>query len=131
MGARMACRSISKRKLRTPVDEGGRALGGGDHAPHAPAHKHRQPQLCEGGELFNRMVARGHYTERAAAVSRTIVEVVQVRRLLVFLGCYLITAYNYTYTLSTTGSSMRRIVSYCSSYVNIVASTSFVSMSLL
>lgn len=38
-------------------------------------------ELCEGGELFDRIVARGHYTERAAAVvMRTIVEVVQVRR---------------------------------------------------
>ncbi|KAI3731051.1 hypothetical protein L1987_62234 [Smallanthus sonchifolius] len=35
-------------------------------------------QLCEGGELFDRIVARGHYTERAAAgVTRTIVEVIQ------------------------------------------------------
>jgi calcium-dependent protein kinase len=37
-------------------------------------------EVCEGGELFDRIVARGHYTERAAAaVMRTIMEVVQVR----------------------------------------------------
>ncbi|XP_024948518.1 uncharacterized protein LOC102612937 [Citrus sinensis] len=35
-------------------------------------------ELCEGGELFDRIVARRHYTERAAAtVMKTIVEVVQ------------------------------------------------------
>ncbi|GAY57827.1 hypothetical protein CUMW_182440 [Citrus unshiu] len=36
-------------------------------------------ELCEGGELFDRIVARRHYTERAAAtVMKTIVEVVQL-----------------------------------------------------
>ncbi|KAK9190531.1 hypothetical protein WN943_019138 [Citrus x changshan-huyou] len=35
-------------------------------------------ELCEGGELFDRIVTRRHYTERAAAtVMKTIVEVVQ------------------------------------------------------
>ncbi|CAI5523672.1 unnamed protein product, partial [Closterium sp. Naga37s-1] len=41
---------------------------------------HIVQELCEGGELFERIIARGHYSERAAAViTRTIVEVVQVR----------------------------------------------------
>lgn len=36
-------------------------------------------EFCEGGELFDRIVKRGHYTERAAAsVMKTILEVVQV-----------------------------------------------------
>ncbi|KAL3585342.1 hypothetical protein D5086_012209 [Populus alba] len=36
-------------------------------------------ELGRGGELFDRIVARGHYTERAAAgVTKTIVEVVQI-----------------------------------------------------
>ncbi|KAK1606746.1 hypothetical protein QYE76_030419 [Lolium multiflorum] len=35
--------------------------------------------LCEGGELFDRIVARGHYSERAAAnIFRTIVDVIQL-----------------------------------------------------
>ncbi|ONM18590.1 hypothetical protein ZEAMMB73_Zm00001d004184 [Zea mays] len=36
-------------------------------------------EICEGGKLFDRIVARGHYTERAAAnFTRTIVEVIQL-----------------------------------------------------
>lgn len=36
-------------------------------------------ELCKGGELFDRIVARGHYTEYAAAtVTKTIIEFVQV-----------------------------------------------------
>jgi len=92
-GDRYACKSISKRKLRTPVDveDVRREV---DIMRHMPAHPnivslrtayededavHLVMELCEGGELFDRIVARGHYTERAAAaVTRTIVEVVQV-----------------------------------------------------
>jgi calcium-dependent protein kinase len=91
--ARYACKSISKRKLRSPVDveDVRREV---DIMRHMPPHPnivslraayedgdavHLVMELCEGGELFDRIVARGHYTERAAAaVTRTIVEVVQV-----------------------------------------------------
>ena len=37
-------------------------------------------ELCQGGELFDRIVARGHYTERAAAtVTKTIIDVCKVK----------------------------------------------------
>ena len=89
----LACKSISKCKLRTPVDiEDVRREVVIMH--HLPPHPnivglrsvyedenavHIVMELCEGGELFDRIVARGHYHERAAAtVTRTIVEVVQV-----------------------------------------------------
>lgn len=92
-GESLACKSISKKKLRTAVDieDVRREV---DIMRHLPAHPnivrlkdtyeddnavHLVMELCEGGELFDRIVARGHYTERAAAiVTKTIVEVVQV-----------------------------------------------------
>lgn len=94
-----ACKSISKRKLRTAVDiEDVRREVVIMH--HLPPHPHIVTlkgvyeddnavhlvmELCEGGELFDRIVARGHYHERAAAnVTRTIVEVVQVIHLYAF-----------------------------------------------
>lgn len=93
-GEKFACKSISKKKLRTAVDieDVRREV---EIMRHLPPHPnivtlkdtyedeeavHIVMELCEGGELFDRIVARGHYTERAAAsVMKTIVEVVQVR----------------------------------------------------
>jgi calcium-dependent protein kinase len=89
----LACKSISKRKLRTPVDveDVRREVAIMRHLPKSPTivslreaceddgAVHLVMELCEGGELFDRIVARGHYTERAAAaVTRTILEVVQL-----------------------------------------------------
>ncbi|KAG2683453.1 hypothetical protein I3760_10G031600 [Carya illinoinensis] len=92
-GETFACKSISKNKLRTAVDiaDVRREV---EIMKHLPAHPnivslkdtyeddravHIVMELCEGGELFDRIVARGHYTERAAAaVTKTVVEVVQM-----------------------------------------------------
>lgn len=92
-GEKFACKSISKKKLRTAVDieDVRREVQIMKHLPKHPNvvtlkntfedddAVHIVMELCEGGELFDRIVARGHYTERAAAgVMKTIVEVVQV-----------------------------------------------------
>ncbi|BAT96371.1 calcium-dependent protein kinase 32-like isoform X1 [Vigna umbellata] len=88
-----ACKSISKKKLRTAIDieDVRREVEIMRHLPKHPnivslkdtfeddSAVHLVMELCEGGELFDRIVARGHYTERAAAtVVKTIVEVVQM-----------------------------------------------------
>ncbi|ONK76237.1 uncharacterized protein A4U43_C03F25440 [Asparagus officinalis] len=89
----LACKSISKKKLRTAVDieDVRREVEIMRSMPPHPnivslkdtyeddSAVHLVMELCEGGELFDRIVARGHYTERAAAVvTGTIVEVVQM-----------------------------------------------------
>ncbi|KAK6127330.1 hypothetical protein DH2020_038931 [Rehmannia glutinosa] len=91
-GEVFACKSISKKKLRNRVDieDVRREVEIMRRLPKHPnvvslkdtyeddSAVHIVMELCEGGELFDRIVARGHYTERAAAaVTRTIVEVIQ------------------------------------------------------
>ncbi|XP_042496557.1 calcium-dependent protein kinase 10-like [Macadamia integrifolia] len=89
----LACKSISKRKLRTAIDieDVRREVAIMSSLPDHPnivrlratyednEAVHLVMELCEGGELFDRIVARGHYSERAAAnVARTVAEVVRM-----------------------------------------------------
>ncbi|KAH7675471.1 Non-specific serine/threonine protein kinase protein [Dioscorea alata] len=88
----LACKSIPKRKLRTAIDvqDVRREVAIMAVLPSHPNlvrlraafedsdAVHLVMELCEGGELFDRIVARGHYSERAAVeVARTIAEVVR------------------------------------------------------
>ncbi|XP_057434409.1 calcium-dependent protein kinase 20-like [Lotus japonicus] len=92
-GEEYACKTISKEKLRTAIDleDVRREVAIMRHLPKHPnvvtlkdtyeddGAVHLVMELCEGGELFDRIVARGHYTERAAAlVTRTILQIVQM-----------------------------------------------------
>ncbi|KAL6541920.1 Calcium-dependent protein kinase 10 [Orobanche gracilis] len=89
----LACKSISKKKLLTSVDieDVRREVAIMSSLPeHVNIVRlratyedseavHLVMEFCEGGELFDRIVARGHYSERAAAgVAKTIAEVVRM-----------------------------------------------------
>ncbi|GJM87527.1 hypothetical protein PR202_ga03491 [Eleusine coracana subsp. coracana] len=91
-GASLACKSIAKRKLLTPedVDDVRREIQIMHHlAGHGsvvtikgayedPLYVHIVMELCEGGELFDRIVNRGYFSERKAAeIARVIVGVVE------------------------------------------------------
>ncbi|WIA08867.1 hypothetical protein OEZ85_008288 [Tetradesmus obliquus] len=92
IGEVLACKSISKRKLVTPEDiaDVQREVQIMHHLAGHPNvvtlrgayedkhHVHIVMEVCQGGELFDRIVERGSYTEKDAAEAiRTIVKVVQ------------------------------------------------------
>ncbi|POO03431.1 Serine/threonine protein kinase [Trema orientale] len=92
-GDTFACKMISKSKLKTEIDveDVRREVRIMRHLPEHPnivtfkeAYEDREAiylvmELCEGGELFDRIVSKGHYTERAAAnITRTMLEVCKV-----------------------------------------------------
>ncbi|XP_028789857.1 calcium-dependent protein kinase 26-like [Neltuma alba] len=91
-GKEYACKSIAKRKLLTyeDVEDVRREIQIMHHlagcpnvisikgAYEDPVAVHVVMELCAGGELFDRIVERGHYTERKAAkLARTIVSVIE------------------------------------------------------
>ncbi|CAL9749810.1 unnamed protein product [Musa acuminata subsp. burmannicoides] len=91
-GEALACKSIAKQRLRSSVDVEDvrrevQIMRGLPEHPNVVRLRdvfedheavHLVMEICEGGELFDQIVGRGHYTERAAAtVMRTIMEVVQ------------------------------------------------------
>lgn len=101
-GMAYACKKIAKTKLRTEIDvqDVRREVQIMRHLPQHPnivafreAFEDRDAvylvmELCEGGELFDRIVAKGHYTERAAAnVTKTILEVCKVISLSIIYMC--------------------------------------------
>jgi len=91
-GKEYACKSILKRKLLTEedVEDVRREIQIMHHLAGSPnvisikeafedaVSVHVVMELCAGGELFDRIVERGHYTERKAAkLARTIVGVIE------------------------------------------------------
>ncbi|XP_020084244.1 calcium-dependent protein kinase 26 [Ananas comosus] len=91
-GNEYACKSISKRKLisREDVEDVRREIQIMHHlaghknvvtikgAYEDPLYVHIVMELCAGGELFDRIIQRGHYSERKAAeLTRIIVGVVE------------------------------------------------------
>ncbi|XP_014490474.1 calcium-dependent protein kinase SK5 [Vigna radiata var. radiata] len=91
-GRTFACKSIPKRKLlcKEDYDDVWREIQIMHHLSEHPnvvrihgtyedtSSVHLVMELCEGGELFDRIVQKGHYSERQAAnLIKTILEVVE------------------------------------------------------
>jgi len=90
-GHQFACKTIAKRKLvnKEDIEDVRREVQIMHHLTGQPnivelkgayedKHSvHLVMELCAGGELFDRIIAKGHYSERAAAsLLRTIVQIV-------------------------------------------------------
>ncbi|KAL9678590.1 hypothetical protein QQ045_016437 [Rhodiola kirilowii] len=90
-GEQFACKTIAKRKLvnKEDIEDVKREVQIMHHLTGQPnivelkgayedKHSvHLVMELCAGGELFDRIIAKGHFTERAAAsLMRTIVQIV-------------------------------------------------------
>ncbi|XP_057956657.1 calcium-dependent protein kinase 2-like [Malania oleifera] len=90
-GEQFACKTIAKRKLvnKEDIEDVRREVQIMHHLTGQPnivelkgAYEDKQSvhlvmELCAGGELFDRIIAKGHYSERAAAsLLRTIVQIV-------------------------------------------------------
>ncbi|KAI7728193.1 hypothetical protein M8C21_012885, partial [Ambrosia artemisiifolia] len=91
-GQQLACKTIAKRKLATKEDmddvrrevqimhhlSGQKNIVDLKGAFEDKHSVHLVMELCAGGELFDRIIAKGYYTERgAASLLRTIVQIIQ------------------------------------------------------
>lgn len=92
-GEKYACKSISKKKLITKGDKEDmirevqimqHLSGQANIVEFKGAYEDKQSvhlvmEVCEGGELFDKIISKGHYSERAAAgICRSIVNAVHV-----------------------------------------------------
>ncbi|KAF2538612.1 hypothetical protein F2Q68_00022358, partial [Brassica cretica] len=90
-GLQFACKTIAKRKLvnKEDIEDVRREVQIMHHLTGQPNivelkgayedkhNVHLVMELCAGGELFDRIIAKGHYSERAAAsLLRTIVQII-------------------------------------------------------
>ncbi|WOG85323.1 hypothetical protein DCAR_0104511 [Daucus carota subsp. sativus] len=147
-----ACKSILKRKLVSKNDKEDmkREIQIMQHLSGQPnivefkgAYEDRQSvhlvmELCAGGELFDRIIAQGHYSERAAAtICRQIVNVVNVCH---FMGVmhrdlkpenFLLSGKDKNAMLKTTDFGLSIFIEEGKVYRNIVGSAYYVAPEVL
>ncbi|KAJ9182660.1 hypothetical protein P3X46_006629 [Hevea brasiliensis] len=151
-GRQYACKSISKRKLVTKNDKEDmkREIQIMQHLSGQPnivefkgAYEDKQSvhlvmELCGGGELFDRIIAKGHYSEKeAATICRAIVNVVHACH---FMGVmhrdlkpenFLLSSKNHAALLKATDFGLSVFIQEGKVYRDIVGSAYYVAPEVL
>ncbi|KAF2285757.1 hypothetical protein GH714_007652 [Hevea brasiliensis] len=151
-GRKYACKSISKRKLVTKNDKEDmkREIQIMQHLSGQPnivefkgAYEDKQSvhlvmELCGGGELFDRIIAKGHYSEKeAATICRAIVNVVHACH---FMGVmhrdlkpenFLLSSKNHAALLKATDFGLSVFIQEGKVYRDIVGSAYYVAPEVL